>query len=120
MEIRDQEIKKYWRGKDRGKYRDGIPLGEPDVVEFSKAGETLGGHSRQVFMDSIDLIKQYLKKGYEPHLYFNAEKNVFERESLAHLSFEERTGKTKIGYEARFEEKIAPVLELIETAVPPL
>lgn len=121
LEVTDTEIKKYWKSKDRDNYKDGIPLGEPDIVRFSKAGEICGGHSRQVFKDSIDLIKDYIKKGYEvSYLYLEAEKSVFERDSLAHISFAKNTNSTEIRYNSRFEEKIASVLELIESAVPPL
>ncbi len=121
LEVKDTEIKKYYKSKSRDNYKDGIPLGEPDIVRFSKAGENLGGHSRQAFKDSIDLIKDYIQKGYEvSYLYLEAEKNVFERESLAHIYFARNTNRTEIRYNSRFEEKIEPVLELIEAAVPPL
>jgi len=121
LEVKDTEVKKYFRSKSRDFYKDGIPLGEPDEILISKAGEICGGHSRQAFKDSIDLISQYLKKGYEvSYLYLEAEKSVFERGSLAHISFAKNTNRTEIRYNAGFEGKIAPVLELIEASVPPL
>ncbi|MFZ3076985.1 MAG: hypothetical protein WA139_00855 [Candidatus Aenigmatarchaeota archaeon] len=117
LEVKDTEIKKYYKSKDRDFYKKGIPLGEPDEILISKAGEICGGHDRQVFKDSIDLISQYLKKGYElSYIYLEAEKSVFEMDSLAHISFDKRA--TEIRYNAEFEEKIAPVLELIEASVP--
>lgn len=119
LEVKDTEIKKYYKSKSGDFYKEGIPLGEPDEILISKAGEICGGHSRQVFKDSIELINQYIKRGYEvSYLYLEAEKSVFERDSLARVSFDKRA--TEIRYNAGFEEKIAPVLELIEAAVPPL
>ncbi len=120
LEVKGMEIKKYW--KSEKEHKDGIPLGEPDEILLSEAGEICGGHSRQVFKDSIDLIKQHLQKGYKvSYISLNAEENVFKRNSLAHLSFDYSSQRaTKIGYNATFEEKIAPVLEIIGVAVQPL
>lgn len=122
LEVENREIKLYWKSIDKvgAKFKDGIPIGEPDEIHFRRAGEICGGHSRQVFKDSINLINQYLKKGYNvSYLSLNAEKSVFERKSLAHISFDGRAKCTEIRYESEFEKNIAPVLENIKSSVHP-